>query len=106
MTKKLMRHIATTGVSAVVVGGALLAGGGPAAAAGPQAAGHTNARTPVADTSHRVSEDRPGHQHVDPWVADQLAWFYPSAAKRLAVYDPWVKDQLALFAPGTGTRAG
>lgn len=105
---KLMRRVAATGVSAVVLGGALLAGGGPAAAAGARAAEpaeHT-ARPPVADTSLRASEHRTGHRHVDPWVAGQLAWFCPQAAKRLAVYDPWVKDQLALFAPPTGTRAG
>ncbi|PZH06816.1 hypothetical protein C1I97_18040 [Streptomyces sp. NTH33] len=106
MMKKLMRHIATTGVSAAVVGGVLLAGGGPAAAADSRAAGHTAARTPVADTAHHVSEHRAGRPHVDPWVAGQLAWFYPSAAKRLAVYDPWVKDQLALVTPSAGTRAG
>lgn len=107
MLKKLMRRIAATGVSAAVVGGALLVGGGPAAAAGPQAAaGHAGVRASVADAAHHASEDRAGHQHVDPWVADQLAWFCPSAAKRLAVYDPWVKDQPALFAPAAGNRAG
>ncbi|MFE9173776.1 hypothetical protein ACFYNZ_30690 [Streptomyces kebangsaanensis] len=104
--KKPMRCVAATGVSAVVLGGALLAGGGPAAAAGARAAEHTDARPPVADSSLRVAEHRTGHRHVDPWVAGQLAWFCPQAAKRLAVHDPWVKDQLALFAQPAGTRAG
>ncbi|WP_055489120.1 hypothetical protein [Streptomyces sp. TP-A0356] len=100
--KKLMRRIAITGVSAAVAGGALLATGGSAMAAAPRMAKDAPARTPVVDTSHRFSPHRTSHKRIDPWVADQLAMFYPTAAKRQAMFDPWIKDQLAQFAPACG----
>ncbi|MFF3907767.1 hypothetical protein ACFYZJ_17570 [Streptomyces sp. NPDC001848] len=67
-------------------------------AASPQTPGHLPVRTTAVATDHSGSQHT-AHQHMDPWVAGQLAMFEPAAAKRLAVYDPWVKDQLALFAP-------
>jgi hypothetical protein len=97
--KKLMRRIATAGASAVVVGGALFATGGSAMAATPQTPVHASARTTAVNTGHRCSQYRTAHQRINPWVADQVAMFDPSAAKRLAMFDPWIKDQLALFAP-------
>ncbi|MFF8592406.1 hypothetical protein ACF061_13330 [Streptomyces sp. NPDC015220] len=106
--KKLMRRAATTGVSAAIVTGALLSAGGTAVAVPSQAPAHTTARTPVSGAVHRFSphhgaaaHHRAAHRRTDPWVAGQLAWFEPSAARRAAVYDPWVKDQIALFAPAT-----
>jgi hypothetical protein len=99
--KKLMRRIATTGVSAAVAGGAVFATGGSAMAASPQTPGRLPGRTAAVATGHSYSHHRTAHLHVDPWVAGQLAMFEPAAAKRLAVYDPWVEDQLAQFYPAT-----
>ncbi|MGW9032254.1 hypothetical protein ACWGQ5_51395 [Streptomyces sp. NPDC055722] len=96
---KRMRRIATTGVGAAVVAGALLATGGSAMAATPQTAGHTPAATTVVNTGHRSFPRSIAHQRTAPWVADQLAMFYPPAAKRSAMSDPWIQDQLALIAP-------
>ncbi|MER6358496.1 hypothetical protein ABT186_43645 [Streptomyces sp. NPDC001634] len=97
--KKLMRHIATMGLCAAVAGGAVFATGASAMAATPQAPGHFRVRT--VGTGHGCSQHRTAHQRMDPWIAGQLAMFYPEAARRLAVFDPWVKDQLSLFAPAT-----
>ncbi|MER6129579.1 hypothetical protein ABT173_44890 [Streptomyces sp. NPDC001795] len=77
--KKLMRRIATTGVSAALVGGALLAASGSATAATQQVNAHTPARVAVV-------ERQGAHTHPDPWVAGQLA-----------MLDPWIADQLAIF---------
>ncbi|MGW5202573.1 hypothetical protein [Streptomyces spiralis] len=101
--KKLMRRIATVGVSVTVAGGALLAAGGSATAATAQATRHVPARITTVNTgsghgSHHRHATRATHRLPDAWVAGQLAMFEPAAAKRLAVFDPWVKDQLALFA--------
>ncbi|MFF7238988.1 hypothetical protein [Streptomyces collinus] len=92
---KLIRRCAVTGASAVAAAGALLAVGGPASAATPLPASPGSAATAAAD--HPASRPPDGHSRVDPWVAGQVAWFDPAAARRLAIYDPWVKDQLARF---------
>ena len=98
--KKLMRHIATTGVCAAVAGVAVLTTGSSAMAASPRTPGPLPVRTTAVATEHSCSR-RAAHRGMDPWVAGQLEMFEPAAAKRLAVYDPWVKDQLALFAPAS-----
>ncbi|MYR41413.1 hypothetical protein [Streptomyces sp. SID5910] len=99
---KPMRHVVTTGIAAVGIGGALLAGAGSATAAPPQHRGHS-ARPAAAPAGHHHHSRRSGsHQRVDPWVMGQIRQFDPAAAQRLAVYDPWVKDQLAQFAGQTG----
>ncbi|MFJ5532954.1 hypothetical protein [Streptomyces sp. NPDC093261] len=98
--KKLTWRIATTGIACLAVGGTLLATGGSATAATPQTVGHTSAlTTTTAHTSHHSAEHCAGHRPVDPWIADQLALFGPTAAKRPTAPDPWIADQLALFAP-------
>lgn len=99
---KLTRRIAMAGVSAAIAGGAVLATGGAATAATTTAP----ERVPAQHTAVRAGTHCHGHgtarQAADPWIAGQLATFYPSAAHRLAVFDPWVKDQLATF--GTAGR--
>ncbi|MFF3905910.1 hypothetical protein ACFYZJ_07830 [Streptomyces sp. NPDC001848] len=108
---KLMRRIATGGVSAVFVGSALLALGGPATAATPRADNHSIVTTVAvqdlrAVAVHGGSGNRSdGHRHngerhthrrpVDPWIADQLAVFA----------DPWITDQLALFESSAAVTA-
>jgi hypothetical protein len=67
---------------AAAAAGALIATADSATAATPQP-------TPAVHHSCR--------QHIDPWVAGQIAQFDPAAAHRLAVYDPWVKGQLQQF---------
>ncbi|MEU0598234.1 hypothetical protein ABZ484_08245 [Streptomyces sp. NPDC006393] len=101
--KKLMRRIATAGVSATVAGGALLAAGGSATAATAHTArdvpaGITTVNTGSGHGCRHHHNSNLTHRLPDAWVAGQLAMFEPAAAKRLAVFDPWVKDQLALFA--------
>ncbi|MEW2291215.1 hypothetical protein ABZ719_00705 [Streptomyces sp. NPDC006743] len=94
---KLMRHLTTTGIAAVAAGGALLAGGGSAVAATtPQHGGRAHCPPAVA-AGHGVSRRSPAHQHIDPWVLDQLRVFDPAAARRITVFDPWVRGQLAQF---------
>ncbi|MER6848763.1 hypothetical protein AB0A81_29150 [Streptomyces flaveolus] len=93
---KPMRHVVTTGIAAVGVGGALLAGAGSATAT-PQHRGHTDRPATVTAGRHHARSSAL-HQRTDPWVMDQLRRFDPAAARRIAVYDPWVKDQLAQFA--------
>lgn len=92
---KLIRRCAVTGVSAVAAVGALVAVGGPASATTTAQASPVSAQTVAA--GHHPSRPSAGHRQIDPWVAGQLAQFYPDAAQRLAVYDPWVKDQIAQF---------
>ncbi|MFB0619274.1 hypothetical protein [Streptomyces sp. AGS-58] len=94
---KLTRRIAVAGACAAIAGGALLAGGSPALAATPGAAGHL----PVHGTAGGACGHHAARQATDPWIADQLATFYPSSTQRAAVFDPWVKDQLALFPPAS-----
>ncbi|MGV9291272.1 hypothetical protein [Streptomyces sp. NPDC003719] len=98
---KPMRHVVTTGIAAMGIGGALLAGGGPAAAAAPHHRGHSD-RPATATAGPQHAQRSASHRRVDPWVMDQLRQFDPAAAHRLAVYDPWVKDQLAQFAGQAG----
>jgi hypothetical protein len=95
---KPMRHVVTTGIAAIGVGGALLAGAGSATAAPAQHSGHTDRPAAVAAGHHHHTQRSASHQRIDPWVMDQLRLFDPAAAQRIAVYDPWVKDQLAQFA--------
>lgn len=93
---KLIRRLAATAVPAVAAAGALLATGGSATAATARPASPESAQAAPA-LSHPCRRTA-AHQHIDPWVAGQLALFEPAAAHRAAVYDPWVKDQLAQFA--------
>ncbi|MEU2337838.1 hypothetical protein ABZ608_30360 [Streptomyces sp. NPDC013172] len=93
---KLTRRITGAAVCAALAGGAVLAGGGSALAATSQACAHH----PVAGAAAGVRGHGSAGQPTDPWIADQLAMFYPSAAHRLAVFDPWVKDQLAMSQSG------
>lgn len=90
---KWTRRIANAGVCAVVTGGVALGAGNPAMAATPAAAQHH----PILSTTAAAKSHHTPRQPTDPWIAGQLAAFYPSAAHRPAVFDPWVKDQLALF---------
>ncbi|MFF8861254.1 MULTISPECIES: hypothetical protein [unclassified Streptomyces] len=96
---KFTRRIAIVGASAAMAAGAMAIGGGPAVAATPHTPGHhpatAGAERPSAGRHHDA------RQPTDPWIEDQLATFYPSSAKRLAVFDPWVKDQLAKFGDTT-----
>ncbi|GAA3131994.1 hypothetical protein GCM10010521_17390 [Streptomyces rameus] len=91
----LTRRIVSAGVCAAIAGGALMAGGSSAMAATP-AADHHRAPGATAGAESRGTARQP----TDPWIADQLATFYPSAARRQAVFDPWIKDQLARWYPG------
>ncbi|MFG3013974.1 hypothetical protein ACGFZB_26820 [Streptomyces cinerochromogenes] len=93
---KLTRWVASAGVCAAIAGGVVLAGGSSAIAATPGAGEHHR----VHSATVGVEDHGGARQPTDPWIADQLATFYPSAAHRLAVFDPWVKDQLALSHPG------
>ncbi|MFF9087461.1 hypothetical protein ACF1BE_13765 [Streptomyces sp. NPDC014991] len=93
---KLTRRIAVAGACAAIAGGALLAGGSPALAAAPRAAGHLPVHGTAGGSRHHTAQ-----QPTDPWIADQLATFYPPSTQRAAVFDPWVKDQLALFPPAS-----
>ncbi|MER6982752.1 hypothetical protein [Streptomyces carpinensis] len=99
--KKLMRLVATLGVSATVAGGALLATSGSATAATAQTVRHVHTQTAAASTGHCGTQGHGAHRGPDPWIMDQLKMFEPAAAKRVAVFDPWVKDQLAMFPPTT-----
>ncbi|MFG3207331.1 hypothetical protein [Streptomyces sp. NPDC048192] len=92
---KLTRRVASAGVCAAIAAGVVVASGGSAMAATPQAGEHR-----VLNTTAAVESQGTARQPMDPWIAGQLATFYPSAAHRLAVFDPWVKDQLALSHPG------
>ncbi|MGW4567860.1 hypothetical protein ACWEN3_37605 [Streptomyces sp. NPDC004561] len=98
--KKLIRNAGAIGASAAMVTGALLATAGSAAAA-PEPTAHTAA---PATTATGLAHSR--HNGIrlpsDPWIAGQLAQFYPQAQHHLAVFDPWVKDQLARFNPSAG----
>ncbi|GGS55361.1 hypothetical protein GCM10010206_16470 [Streptomyces cinerochromogenes] len=91
MSMKLTRWVASASVCAAIAGGVVLTGGSSAIAATPGAGGHHGAPSAAVGMDHHGSARQP----TDPWIADQLAAFYPSAAHRLAVFDPWVKDQLA-----------
>lgn len=99
---KLTRRITGAAVSAALAAGAVLVGGGSAMAVTSQVGEHH----PVTGATAGVTAGTNGHdtarQPTDPWIADQLATFYPSAAHRLAVFDPWVKDQL----PAASRSAG
>ncbi|MBV2357063.1 hypothetical protein KUM39_22260 [Streptomyces sp. J2-1] len=100
--KNLTRRTATLTALATLTGTMLIAGGGAALAAPPQTA-------PNAVPAHHHGAHQHGTHHLaaargdvrpasdDPWVAGQIARFYPSAATKAAVYDPWVGDQLAWF---------
>lgn len=72
-----------------------MVGGSSAMAATPAAAELHRAPSATAGIEGRGTAGQP----TDPWIAGQLATFYPSAAHQLAVFDPWVKDQLALWHP-------
>ncbi|WEO92777.1 hypothetical protein A6P39_000805 [Streptomyces sp. FXJ1.172] len=96
MSMKVTRRIANAGVCAAIAGGVVLAGSS-AMAATPAAAQHYPVLT---STTAAVESHNTPRQPADPWIAGQLAAFYPSAAHRLAAFDPWVKDQLALSHPG------
>lgn len=90
---KWTRRIANAGVCAAVAGGVVLGAGDAAMAATPAAA----RPHPIPSTTAAVKNHHTPRQPTDPWIAGQLAAFYPSTAHRSAVFDPWVKDQLALF---------
>ena len=92
---KLTRWVAGAGVCAVIAGGVVMTGGSSAMAATRGAGEHRALNATATVESHGTAR-----QPMDPWIAGQLATFYPSAAHRLAVFDPWVKDQLALSHPG------
>ncbi|MCS0602731.1 hypothetical protein NX794_16145 [Streptomyces sp. LP11] len=99
------RRIAILGASTAVAAGVMMIGGGPATAATP----HTDRHHHIHGAAHHHGHGarHASHHHdaarpaTDPWIKDQIAAFYPSAAQRSAVYDPWVKDQIALFENGT-----
>ncbi|MFB7511147.1 hypothetical protein [Streptomyces broussonetiae] len=97
MSMTVTRRIANAGVCAAIAGGVVLAAGSSAMAATPAAAQHYPVLT---STTAAVERHDTPRQPADPWIAGQLAAFYPSAAHRLAAFDPWVKDQLALSHPG------
>jgi hypothetical protein len=102
---RIMRRIATVGVSTVFAGGALFAIGGSATAATPHASGPTFTRVAVVQgvngaTAHAGShgwaarsvssianEYRNSQSRMDPWIADQLE-----------TSDPWIIDQLGQLA--------
>ncbi|MET8957788.1 hypothetical protein ACWEQN_47545 [Streptomyces sp. NPDC004129] len=92
---KLTRWIASAGVCAAIAGAIVVAGGGSAMAATPRAGEHRAEHRALSATA-AVESHGTARQPTDPWIAGQLAAFYPSAAHRLAVFDPWIKDQLAL----------
>lgn len=92
---KLTRGIASAGVCAVIAGGVVLAGGSSAMAVTAGAGEYHHVSSSGVGVAGQVTAQQP----TDPWIADQLAAFYPSAARQLAVFDPWVKDQLALSHP-------
>ncbi|MFF9817698.1 hypothetical protein [Streptomyces sp. NPDC014006] len=94
-------RIAIAGASTVLAAGTMGIGSGPATATTSQAPAHHAAAAP-AGTEQTTDRHPAARQPTDPWIEDQLAAFYPSSTKRLAVFDPWVKDQLALF--GNGSR--
>ncbi|MGW2827409.1 hypothetical protein ACWC24_41530 [Streptomyces sp. NPDC001443] len=93
---KLTRRITSAVVCAAFAGGAVVAGGSSAMAATSQAGEYHQVSVATAG----VKGHGTAQQAADPWIAGQLAAFYPSAAHRLAVFDPWVEDQLALSRPG------
>ncbi|MFF4398562.1 hypothetical protein [Streptomyces sp. NPDC001480] len=93
---KLTRRIANAGVCAALAGGAVLAGASSATAATSSTGEHNQ----VPSTTAGIKGHDTARQPTDPWIADQLATFFPSAAHQLAVFDPWIKDQLALPHPG------
>lgn len=121
--KKIVRRLATAGLSVTVAAGALLTVGGTATAATPRAAGHTLARSAVAGDAQVVGVHRYGspagvsgyageradHRFdpwvagqlamIDPWIAGQLAALETGFAGRPAAIDPWIAGQLAQFAP-------
>ncbi|MFI0189708.1 hypothetical protein ACH4PW_19410 [Streptomyces sp. NPDC017082] len=78
---KLTRRIALAGVTALIAGGSVVAGGGSAMAATPRHHEHPSVQRAAAD----------------PWIADQLATFFPPASGRTSVCDSWVRDQIAWF---------
>ncbi|MFE9451987.1 hypothetical protein [Streptomyces sp. NPDC006739] len=94
---KLTRRIAFAGVTALIAGGAVVAGGGSAMAASPQESAHLPVQSTAVGTGQGADGQRTARRATDPWIADQLAMFFPPASGRAAVFDPWVKDQIALF---------
>ncbi|MEW2301488.1 hypothetical protein AB0958_16155 [Streptomyces sp. NPDC006655] len=97
---KLTRRITGAAVGAALACGVVLVGGGSAMAATSQVGDHHPVTGATAGVPAGAKGHGPARQPTDPWIADQLAAFYPSAAHRLAVFDPWVKDQLALSQSG------
>ncbi|MEV6026006.1 hypothetical protein [Streptomyces sp. NPDC052036] len=95
---KLVRRMATAAVSAAFVGGAVFAAGGPAAAAAPQTTGHIAAQVAVVQGGHAgAAEHTTVNGRMDPWIADQLAMFAPTAAHRTVTSDTWIAGQVAMF---------
>lgn len=94
---KLTRRIALAGVTALIAGGSVVAGGGSAMAATPRHHEHPSVQRAAADTGHGTDGRRAARQAADPWIADQLATFFPPASGRTSVCDSWVRDQIAWF---------
>jgi hypothetical protein len=117
---KFMRRMATAGISAVLVGGALLSAGGPATAATPQA----DQRIKVADGVRAVAFHDANHhrdreryesasesRNLREYVSRNNGYRHvgerrgahnrpdPWVAGQLAMFDPWITDQFAMFLP-------
>ncbi|MGW3027163.1 hypothetical protein [Streptomyces sp. NPDC001221] len=103
---KLVRRMATAAVSAAFVGGAVFAAGGPAAAAAPHPAGHVTTQVAVVQGGHAgAAEHATVNGRMNPWIADQLAMFAPTAAHRTVKSDAWIADQVAMFGHSVAHRS-